>query len=77
MTYNKLCDAMNSGNCRSQNKTSRKRGSSRKPGRPRKRWLDGVTKDLEVLGLRGWRRRYLDREEWAKAVGEAMVLHGR
>jgi hypothetical protein len=29
-----------------------------------------------ALGLRGWRRRTLDREEWAKVVGEARVLHG-
>jgi hypothetical protein len=50
-------------------------GGKRKPGRPRKRWLDDVTKDLEVLQLRGWRRRALDREEWAKAVGESRVLH--
>ncbi|PNF14755.1 hypothetical protein B7P43_G08348 [Cryptotermes secundus] len=39
-----------------------------KPGRPRKRWLDDVTKDLEVLGLQDWRRQALDREERAKAV---------
>jgi hypothetical protein len=51
-------------------------GSRRKPGKPRKRRLDDVNKDLEVLGLQGWRRQALDREEWVKAVGEAWVLHG-
>jgi hypothetical protein len=51
-------------------------GGRRKPGRPRKRWLDDVTKDLEVLGLGDRRRRALDREEWAKAVGEAKIPHG-
>jgi hypothetical protein len=34
-------------------------GGRRKPGRPRKGCLDDVTKDLEVLGIRGWRRRAL------------------
>jgi hypothetical protein len=51
-------------------------GGRRKPGRQRKEWLDDVIKDLEVLGIRGWRRRALERKEWAKSVGEARILHG-
>jgi hypothetical protein len=51
-------------------------GGRRKPGRLRKRWLDDVTNDLEVLGIRDCRRRALGRKEWVKSVGEARVLHG-
>jgi hypothetical protein len=51
-------------------------GARRKPGRPRKRWLDDVTKDLEVLGVRGYRRRALDKKEWVKSAAEVRVLHG-
>ena len=35
---------------------------SRRAGRPKLRWLDGVEKDLGTLGIRSWRRRALDRE---------------
>jgi hypothetical protein len=51
-------------------------GSRRKPGITRNRLLDDVAKDLEVLGIRGWRRLALDRKEWANSVEEAGVLHG-
>jgi hypothetical protein len=51
-------------------------GGRRKPGRLRKRWLDDVANDLEVLGIRGCRRLALDRKEWVKSVEEARVLHG-
>jgi hypothetical protein len=51
-------------------------GSRRKSGRMRKRWLDHVTKDLEVLGVRGCRRRALDRKEGAKSVGDIRVIPG-
>ena len=33
---------------------------SRRAGRPKLRWLDGVEKDLRTHGIRGWRRRAVD-----------------
>ena len=34
--------------------------ASRRAGRPKLRWLDGVEKDLRTLGIRGWKRRALE-----------------
>ena len=48
----------------------------RLPGRPRKRWLDDVERDLQQLNVRGWRRRAQDRTEWKKVVEQAKVLQG-
>ena len=35
---------------------------SRRAGRPKIRWVDGVEEDLRNHSIRGWRRRALDRE---------------
>ena len=35
---------------------------SRRAGRPKLRWLDGVA------GIRGWRRRSLDRDRWKESL---------
>ena len=48
----------------------------RRQGRPRMRWLDDVEEDLRSLGVRGWRRRALDREDWRRVVAQTEALNG-
>jgi hypothetical protein len=48
----------------------------RRIGRPRKRWLDDLEEDLRKLGVKGWRRKAEDREEWRHVVKKAEALHG-
>ena len=40
-------------------------------GRPRLRWTDDVEDDLRKLGVKRWRMKALDREEWASIIREA------
>ena len=40
-------------------------------GRPRLRWIDNVEDDLRKLGVKRWRAKELDREEWASIIREA------
>jgi hypothetical protein len=39
-------------------------------GRPRLRWTNDVEDDLRKLGVKQWRLKALDREEWASTVRE-------
>jgi hypothetical protein len=39
-------------------------------GRPRLRWLDDVD-NLRKLGIKRWRMKALDRDEWASIIKEA------
>jgi hypothetical protein len=48
-------------------------GGRSKPGRPRLRCLDCVEDDLKTLGVRSWRNRAEDPEEWAIILKEKMV----
>jgi len=43
----------------------------RSRGRPRLRWIDDVEDDLRKLGVKRWRAKALDREEWASIIREA------
>ena len=49
---------------------------SRRAGRPKLRWLDGVEKDLRTLSIRGWRRRAQDRDRWKEALTAARAQNG-
>ena len=40
-------------------------------GRPRLRWINDGEDDLRKLGVKRWRKKALDREEWASIITEA------
>ena len=40
-------------------------------GRPRLRWINDVEDDLRKLGVKRWRTKALNREEWASIIREA------
>jgi hypothetical protein len=42
-------------------------------GRPRLRWINDVEEDLRMFGVKKWRRKELEGEEWAFVIKEAKV----
>jgi hypothetical protein len=42
-------------------------------GRPKLRWLDDVEGDIKALGIRRWRIKAQDRNEWTAIRREAKV----
>ena len=51
--------------------------TTRPMGRPRTRWADVVQRDaLQLLGVRGWRGRAENRDEWRHLMREAKARKG-
>ena len=51
--------------------------TTRPVGRPRTRWVEVVQRDaLQLLGIRGWRRRAANADEWRRLVREAKARKG-
>jgi len=48
----------------------------RQVGRPNLRWIDGVTKDAEKLGVRNRRAWARDRDDWRQFLESAKTVHG-
>jgi len=49
---------------------------TRRRGRPRKGWKEGVERDIQVLGVRRWRELVIDREKWMDIVRQAKAHSG-
>jgi hypothetical protein len=48
----------------------------RNRGRPRKRWIEDIEKDTQIMGIRGWRKLCKERAEWKKITGKAKTHSG-
>jgi hypothetical protein len=48
----------------------------RRVERPNLRWMDGVMRDAERLGVRNWRSKVKDRVSWRRLLELATTLHG-
>ena len=48
---------------------------TRTRGRPRKRWIAGIEEDVQIMGVRRWRKQREERAEW-KRITEKAKTHG-
>jgi hypothetical protein len=46
-------------------------------GKPRRRWLEVVEKDLRKMKFSKWRLKGIDREQWASIISELTENSGR
>jgi len=45
-------------------------------GRPRKRWIEDLEEDIQMTGIRGWRKLCKERTEWKRITEKAKTHSG-
>jgi hypothetical protein len=45
-------------------------------GRPRKRWIEDIEEDIQLMGIRGWRKLSKERTEWRRITEKAKTNSG-
>jgi len=45
-------------------------------GRPRKRWIAGIEEDMQIMGVRRWRKQCEERAEWKRITEKAKTHSG-
>ena len=54
----------------------RKPTGRRNRGRPRKRWIEDIDEDIQIMGIRGWRKLCKERAEWKRITEKAKTDSG-
>jgi len=44
--------------------------------RPRERWIEDVEEDIQMMGIKGWRKLSKERTEWKKITEKAKTHSG-
>jgi hypothetical protein len=45
-------------------------------GRPRKRWIEDIEDDIQIMAIRGWRKLCKERAEWKRIAEKAETQSG-
>jgi hypothetical protein len=45
-------------------------------GRRRKRWIEGTEEDMQIMGIRRWRKQRKERAEWKRITEKAKTHSG-
>ena len=44
--------------------------------RPRNRWILGIEEDMQIMGIKGWRKQSKETAEWTKITEKVKIHRG-